>query len=109
MCNCNNNHRVVTVTVSDTNVVLTVTNPDNIGSLERFNLICRKPISSLVTGSPLPVQININGVVADVKNAFGLPLMSNVVPYGLTCGRYVVEGTGETATSYVILKTPYYA
>lgn len=109
MCNCNNNHRVVTVTVSDTNVVLTVTDPDNIGSLERFNLICKKPISSLVTGAPLPVQININGVVSNVKNSFGLPLMSNVVPWGLTCGRYVVEGTGETATSYVILKTPCYA
>jgi len=104
-----NIHRVVTVTVSDTNVVLTVTNPDNIGSLERFNLICRKPISALVTGAPLPVQINVNGVVANVKNAFGLPLMSNVVPWGLTCGTYVLDETGETPTSYVILKTPKYA
>ena len=46
MCNCNNNHRVTLVTASDTNVVLTVTDSDNIGNLERFNLICKKPISS---------------------------------------------------------------
>lgn len=102
-------HRVTDVTVNDTNVILTVTDSNNIGSLERFNLICKKPISALVTGTPLAVQINVNGVVANVKNAFGLPLMSNVVPWGLTCGRYVVEGEGETATSYVILKTPCYA
>ena len=109
MCNCNNFHRVTLVTASDTNIVLTVTDSNNIGSLERFNLICKKPISSLVTGAPLPVQINVNGVAANVKNAFGLPLMSNVVPWGVTYGSYVVEGEGETATSYVILKTPCYA
>lgn len=106
---CDIFHRVTLVTVTDTNVILTVTDSNNIGNLERFNLICKKPISELVTTAPLPVQININGVVANVKNSFGLPLMSNVVPYGLTYGRFVVEGEGETATSYVILKTPCYA
>lgn len=106
MCNF---HRVTEVTVSDTNVVLTVTDSNNIGSLERFNLICKKPISALITGSPLPVQINVNGVTANVKNSFGLPLMSNVVPWGLTYGRYVLDETGETPTSYVILNTPKFA
>lgn len=107
-CNCTNNdyHRVTNVSVSATNVILTVTNPNNIGSMETFNLICCKPVSSLVTTEPLPVQIVLNGdTPTDVKNAYGLPLMSNVVPWGCTKGKYIVNDT-ET---YVILKTPCYA
>lgn len=106
--NCNNFHRVTLVSVTANNVVLTVTDSTNIGNLERFNLICRKPVSSLVATAPLPVLVNVNGTDVPVKNAFGLPLMSNVVPFGLTLGRYVVE-EGDTATPYVILKTPCYA
>ena len=109
MCNCNNNHRVVTVTNNTTSIDLTVTNSTNIGSMERFNLICYKPISALVTGSPIPVTISVNGVTANVKNAYGLPLMSNVVPLGKTCGTYVLDDSGEAPVSYVILKTPKYA
>lgn len=110
-CRCNNNifHRVTLVTVSDTGVTLTVTDSTNIGDLERFNLICKKPISSLVATAPVPVSVNVNGTAVPIKNSFGLPLMSNVVPYGLTLGRYVVETTGDTSTPYVILKTPCYA
>ena len=38
MCNCNNKiHCLETVTVTDTNVVLTVTNSTNISSLECFH------------------------------------------------------------------------
>lgn len=115
-CNCNDTHRVLTVTNSGTNIVLTATDTTNIGNLERFNLVCRKPVSSLVTGAPLPVTINVNGVAIPVKNAFGLPLMSNLVPLGKTCGRFVsttttTEGEEQTPTtnSYVILRTPTYA
>lgn len=111
--NCSNFHRVTEVNVTDTQVVLTVTDATNIGNLERFNLICRKPISSLVTTAPLPVFVTANGTTVPIKNAFGLPLMSNVVPFGLTMGRYVVETTpgetGDTTTPYVILNTPCYA
>lgn len=110
-CNCNNDyHRVTNVSVTTTNVVLTVTNPNNIGNMETFNLICCKPVSSLVTTSPLPVQIVLNGETSvDVKNAYGLPLMSNVVPYGCTKGKFIIDSSGETPETYVILKTPCYA
>lgn len=111
--NCSNFHRVTSVEVTTTQVVLVVTDATNIGNLERFNLICRKPVSSLVTTAPLPVYVAVNGTNIPIKNAFGLPLMSNVVPYGLTMGRYVVEATpgetGDTTTPYVILNTPCYA
>lgn len=107
--NCNNFHRVTLVTVTADQVEFTVTDSTNIGNLERFNLICRKPVSSLVTTEPLPVYANVNGTAVPIKNAFGLPLMSNVVPFGITPGRYVVDTTETTAAPYIILNTPCYA
>lgn len=110
-CNCNNDtHRVLTVTYTGTAVQLTATDTTNIGSMERFRLAVYKPVSSVVTGEPVPVTITINDVAnIPIKNKFGLPLMSNVVPYGKTCGRYVVDDTVDPAESYVILQTPCYA
>ena len=106
MCNCNNNHRVVTVEYTGTAINLTATNTTDIGSLEDFNLICCKPVSSLVDGAPVPVSIEINGVSGiPLRDDLGLPIMSNRVPRGKTCGTYVVD----TADTYVILKTPHYA
>lgn len=110
MCNCNYNHRVVTVTNTGTTIELTLTDSTNIGSMEPFNIICRKPVSALVTGEPIPVVAVINGVATvPVKNAYGLPLMSNLVPLGKTCGKYIVDSSGTTPEPYVILKTPCYA
>lgn len=109
-CNCNNTHRVLTVTYSGTNIALTFTNSTNIGSKEPFNIIVCKPVSSLVTGEPVPVVATINGVAnIPLRDRFCLPLMSNKVPKGKTCGTYVVNDTGETPDIYIILKTPCYA
>lgn len=111
MCNCNNNHRVLTVTYSGTAVQLTATNTNDISSLQPFNLICCKPVSSLVTGAPVPVTITINGIAnVPIRDDLGLPVLSNRVPRGKTCGTYVVnleEEAGEQ--NYVMLKTPHYA
>lgn len=108
--NCNNNHRVVTVTYSGTNIALTLTNSTDIGSKQPFNIIVCKPVSSLVTGDPVPVVATINGVAnVPLRDILGLPLMSNRVPKGKTCGVYVVDTTGDTDQPYVVLKTPSYA
>lgn len=112
VCLCNNlTHRVATVINTGTAIQLNVTDSTNIGDKERFNLAVYKTISALVTGDPLPVTITINGVAdVPVKNAFGEPLLSNVVPWGKTYGRFVMGGATTTAAdSYVILKTPCYA
>lgn len=112
VCLCNNlTHRVVTVINTGTAIQLNVTDSTNIGDKERFNLAVYKTISALVTGDPLPVTITINGVAnIPVKNAFGEPLLSNVVPWGKTYGRFVMGGDTTTAAdSYVILRTPCYA
>ena len=107
---CNRTHRVTEVTYTGTAINLTATDTTDIASMERFNLDVHKPISELVTGAPVPVQITVNGVGnIPIKNGFGLPLMSNVVPLGVTRGRYVVDDSKETPETYVILKTPCYA
>ena len=103
MCNCNNKiHCLETVTVTDTNVALTVTNSTNISSLEcfHFNAGC-KCISDFVTGSPLPVQIIVNGTAVSLLNKYSLPILSNRVPRRAK-GAYVVPDDG---TPYVILFT----
>lgn len=109
-CNCNNIHRVTNVVYSGTNVSLTLTNSTDIGNKEPFNIVVCKPVSSTVTGAPVPVVADINGVATvPLRDAYGLPLMSNRVPKGKTCGTYIVDNSGETPDIYVILKTPCYA
>lgn len=102
MCNF---HRVVTVTNTGTTIELALTDSTNIGNMEPFNIICRKPVSELVTGEPIEVTAVVNGAAIPVRNIYGLPLMSNVVPLGCTKGKYVINDT-ET---YVWLETPCYA
>ena len=102
MCNCRK-LCVETITATDTNVVLTTTNSTNISSLEclNFGVPCDKSISDVVTGSPLPVQITINGVAVSLLNKYSLPILSNRVPKRAK-GYYVVPTTG---TPFVILHT----
>lgn len=95
-------HRVETVTATATNVVLTVSDSTNIGSLDNFNLVtgCQR-VSTAVTGTPLPVQVTVNGVAVDLLNRFALPILSNRVPER-SKGYYIVPETGDP---YVILYT----
>ena len=104
MCNCNNKiHQLETVTTTDTNVALNVTNSNNISSLECFNLVIGncKSVSDFVPGNPLPVQIIVNGVAVSLLNRYSLPILSNRVPRRAK-GAYVVPASG---TPYVILFT----
>ena len=113
MCRCNNliNHKVETVTNTGTALDLQLTNTTNIGDLERFNLVVCRAISPDVTGDPLLITTTINAVAGvPIKNSLVQTLLSNVVPYGKTYGRFVMGGATTTAAdSYVILRTPCYA
>jgi hypothetical protein len=104
--NCKCSHVVETITATATNLVLTVSESTNISNYEPFNFYFPKfrDIQSVVTGDPLPVQINVNGVAVDVLNRFGEPLQSNRVPRR-SKGTYIIP---ETGAPYVILhNTPF--
>jgi hypothetical protein len=96
---------VQTVTTTDTNVVLTVSNSTNISSLDCFNFSAGcQSISDVVTGTPLPVQIIVNGVAISLLNKYSLPILSNRVPCRSRGAYVAVDGV----TPYVILfDTPY--
>lgn len=104
-CNNRNSLVVQTVTVTETNVALTVTNSSDRSSLDNFVFKTGdKSVASVVTGSPLPVQIIINGTAISLLNRYSLPILSNRVPRR-SRGAYVVPTSG---TPYVILfDTPY--
>lgn len=99
MCNkiC---HKIESVTTNDTNVILTVTNSNNISSLDCFNFaaVC-KSVRDVVTGTPKPVLITVNGANVALLNKYSLPIMSNRVPER-SRGAYVAPTDG---TPYVIL------
>ena len=101
MCKCNSScHKLETAISNGTNVILTVTNSNNISSLDCFNFsTCGKCVSDIVTGTPLPVQITVNNVAVTLLNKYSLPINSNRVPFR-SRGAYVVPDTG---TPYVIL------
>lgn len=104
-CNNRNSLVVQTVTVTETNVALTVTNSSDRSSLDNFVFKTGdKSVASVVTGSPLSVQIIINGTAVSLLNRYSLPILSNRVPRR-SRGAYVVPASG---TPYVILfDTPY--
>ena len=76
MCDCNKTcHKLETAVSNGTNVALTVTNSDNISSLDCFNFTAGcKCVNDVVTGSPLPVQIIVNGVAVSLLNKYSLPV-----------------------------------
>ena len=99
MCKCNKrNHIVYNITSNDTNLILSVSNSTNIGDNERFVFYfpnCRRQtIRSVITGEPLPVLVNVNGVNVQLIDSNGQAVLSNRVPRRAD-GRYIVPETGE--------------
>lgn len=93
---CLNTHRVIDITATEANLVLTVANSTNIGNGERFKFYfpqCGDRISDVVTGAPLPVLVNVNGVNVQLIDAFGRAVFSNRVPRR-SDGQYIVPATG---------------
>lgn len=97
-CYCKHAHRVFEVTATDTNLVLLVSNSTNIGNGERFTFYfpksMRGAIGAVITGAPLPVLINVNGVNVQLIDSNNQAVNSNEVPRR-SDGVYVVPTTGE--------------
>lgn len=97
-------HKVTSLTATDNTVNMTVTNSTNISSLDKFELVlCVNP-STVVTGSPLPFTITINGSTAQLYNKYHLPIYSNrLCPRKRYYGAYVNNGTDAWV---VLFNTP---
>lgn len=86
-----------------TSLVMTVTNDGNISSLDPFYLVLAKNPYTVISGDPVPYQVNINGTAVALLNKYALPIYSNRLsmrrprPY---VGSYVVPEEGDP---YVIL------
>ena len=79
-------HRVIDITADGTNLILTVANSTNIGNNERFKFYfprCAQRISNVVTGAPLPVLVNVNGVNVQLIDAYGRAEVLVLVCLGL--------------------------
>lgn len=105
-------HIVETVVYNGTQVTLTVSNSLNVGERDYFVFRCPVTVRDNITGSPVPVFINVNGNAnVPLKNRFGLQIMSDKVPTR-AYGNYMIErttttseegGTTTTESPYVIL------
>lgn len=99
-------HIVETVINSGANVTLSVTNSLNISDRDFFAFRCPVTIRDNITGSPLPVSVNVNGVAVPLLNRFGLQVLSDRVPKR-AFGNYIVKTTttsdATTQEPYVIL------
>lgn len=90
------NHKVYNITSTATNLILFVSHSTNIGNGERFIFYfpqCGKKIRNVITGAPLPVLVNVNGVNVQVIDSNGQAILSNDVPRR-SDGRYIVPDTG---------------
>jgi hypothetical protein len=97
-------HIVETAVYNGTSLTLTVTNSLNIGNNDPFVFRCPVTVRDNITGSPVPVFVNINGVATiPLEDKFGRQILSDRVPKS-ACGNYIVPTT-EGETPYVILLT----
>jgi len=95
---CKHAHRVYDVTVTDTNVILSVFNSTNIGENERFVFYLPKPIRRIInasiTAGSLPVLINVNGENVQLINVNNKAVESSNIPRR-SDGIYITPVTGE--------------
>lgn len=94
-------HKVTSLTASDTAVNMTITNNTNISDLDCFELVlCVNP-NTVVTGAPLPYTITVNGTAVSLYNKYYLPVYTNRLRSRKKYyGAYVATDGG---TPYVIL------
>lgn len=99
-------HIVETATyVADTSLTLTVTSSTNVGDGDVFIFRCPVTVRDNITGVPVPVYINVNGVATVIlKDKFGQQIQSDRVPKR-AFGYYISDSTSAEPTPYVILVT----
>lgn len=110
LCNCNPYFHKVTALEqvggeTPTGVNMIITNNTNIGDLAYFELVLTVNPNTVVTGTPLPYTLTINGETAKLFNNVGLPIYTNRLNMRKRYyGRYVVPSTGDPYV--ILLNTP---
>lgn len=93
-CVCEKIRTVTALTVVGSNVNMTISNSNNLSSVDVFKLVLCVDPNSVVTAGPLPFTATINGSTAQVYNQYHLPLYTNRIkkrkPYTVA---YVNNGT----------------
>jgi hypothetical protein len=92
--NCKNFHKSSSVTVTDTNVVITFNdNPTDIANEQRFCFSVCQDVPA--AGNALAVQLTVNGTAIPLLDKYGNPVPGS----GITKGCYYkgYYGTGDTA------------
>lgn len=101
LCSNPNFHLVTALTETSGDVVMTVTNPNNISSLDYFELCLKINPNTVVTGAPAPYKITINGSAVSLLNKYSLPIKTDRLQVRKRYfGSYVAPATGDP---YVIL------
>ena len=84
--------------------LLTVTNPNNIASGDRFVLILATNPDNVITGAPVNYTVTINGTAVQIRNKYAARVSSDKLeqrrPYR---GYYLVPTDGEDP--YVVIDT----
>ena len=96
-CDCEFLHKTTALTDGG---VLTVTNPNNVGDLDRFCLVLTINPDSVITGAPVAYTVTINGTAVPIWDIYGLPITTDVL-----CTRKVYKGRYVNSdTPHVTLK-----
>ncbi len=86
-CNCKYRH---TTTALSTDGLLTFSDPNNVGNLERFNFILTINPDDVITTAPVAYTATINGSAVPIVDIWGLPITTDrLLTRCLYKGRYV--------------------
>lgn len=87
-CNCCNNlHKTTALSAAG---LMTVTNPNNVGNFDKFCLVLTICPNTVVTGTPVPYTVTVNGTNIPVVDRWGYPIQTDRLrTRTLYKGRYI--------------------
>lgn len=106
-CICCNKyiHKIKNIEKDGDLLKLEVTNDNNIGNLDCFQLIVNRNIDCDDLEKPLALYVSVNGIKAILRNKYSLPIYSDKLPCRKKYYGYYVE---EGCNHYIIFQnTPY--
>lgn len=96
-CNCCNNlHKTTALSAAG---LMTVTNPNNVGNFDKFCLVLTICPNTVVTGTPVPYTVTVNGTNIPVVDRWGYPIKTDRLrTRTLYKGRYITVASSSHIT-----------